>query len=91
MNKLGSVTTFNGSVSLLLLVMNTYYMCMFMYIVYMHLLVHVHVLSHVCAFMYMYVQVWDVLTLKEIHRISGISQSWVRALAYDKRKVRTCM
>ena len=37
--------------------------------------------------MFMYVQVWDVLTLKEIHRIPGISQSWVRALAYDRRKV----
>ena len=38
----------------------------------------------------MYMQVWDVLTLKEIHRIPGISQSWVRALAYDRRKVTTC-
>ncbi len=32
-------------------------------------------------------QVWNAVTLKEIHNISGLSQSWVRALEYDKRKV----
>jgi E3 ubiquitin-protein ligase TRAF7 len=31
------------------------------------------------------IKVWDLISLKEIHRINNISQSWIRALAYDKR------
>lgn len=33
-----------------------------------------------------YPQVWDTITLKEVHRIDSISQTWVRALAYNRRK-----
>lgn len=32
-------------------------------------------------------QVWDAITLKEVHKIDGISQSWVRALVYSARRV----
>lgn len=32
-------------------------------------------------------QVWDLISLKEIHSIDNISQSWIRALAYEKRAV----
>eukprot|EP00731_Ephydatia_muelleri_P036540 Em0274g5a len=31
------------------------------------------------------IKVWDPVTLKEVHNIDGFSQSWVRALFYDKR------
>lgn len=46
----------------------------------------------VCSKDYLYtssfgcIKVWNATTLKEIHNISGISQSWVRALEYDRRK-----
>ena len=35
------------------------------------------------------VQVWDLITLNAVHTIDNISQSWVRALVYDRRKVST--
>ena len=34
-------------------------------------------------------QAWDLISLKEIHSINNVSQSWIRALAYEKRAVRT--
>jgi hypothetical protein len=33
------------------------------------------------------IKVWDLISLKEMHSINNISQSWIRALAYDRRSV----
>eukprot|EP00731_Ephydatia_muelleri_P028328 Em0019g1201a len=33
------------------------------------------------------IKVWDPVTLKEVHNIDGFSQSWVRALFYDKELI----
>lgn len=52
------------------------------------LIVHVSNLNDMAADDCWCVQVWDPITLKEVHRINGISQSKVRSLVYNKRKVR---
>jgi E3 ubiquitin-protein ligase TRAF7 len=45
----------------------------------------------VCSRQYLFtsslgcIKVWDLLSLKEIHSMNNISQSWIRALAYEKR------
>ena len=35
-------------------------------------------------------KVWDALTLKELHKDTGLNH-WVRALVYDKRRVHACV
>jgi E3 ubiquitin-protein ligase TRAF7 len=47
----------------------------------------------VCSKQYLFtsslgcIKVWDLLSLKVVHSTDNISQSWIRALAYDKRAV----